>query len=256
MNLATGKYEKEKQFHNKRFKNDTERQNRVSKFYKISGSVFKKYENVLLENCKDMSCLEYGCGLSNYIFKLAEYDTKQLTGIDISPVAIEQAILKAKSLSLNNKITFLTMNAENLEFSDNSYDLIFGTGILHHLDLRKALSSVARTLKPDGKAIFIEPMGHNILINRFRKKTPSLRTEDEHPLLYCDLLYMSKHFSNVKLEFYCFTSLAASFFSNKFFFKFMLRSLELLDQIIFKIPFLRKQAWLVLIVLTKPIKIE
>jgi len=37
-----------------------------------------------------------------------------------------------------------------------------------------------------GSAIFIDPLGHNPAINMFRRSTPDLRTEDEHPLLLED----------------------------------------------------------------------
>jgi hypothetical protein len=48
-------------------------------------------------------------------------------------------------------------------------------------DLSLACSEIARVLRPGGPAIFVEPLGHNPLINAYRKRTPALRTVDEHP---------------------------------------------------------------------------
>jgi len=56
------------------------------------------------------------------------------------------------------------MNAEELKFADDYFDIVCGGAILHHLDLNKALSEIARVLKPDGKAIFVEPLGQILLL--------------------------------------------------------------------------------------------
>lgn len=55
-----------------------------------------------------------------------------------------------KQHAVNSKIKpkFLMMDAHKLEFSDNTFDVVFGAGILHHLDLELALSEVQRVLKP------------------------------------------------------------------------------------------------------------
>jgi ubiquinone/menaquinone biosynthesis C-methylase UbiE len=36
------------------------------------------------------------------------------------------------------------MDAENLTFSDNEFDVVSGRGILHHLDLNKCFSEISR----------------------------------------------------------------------------------------------------------------
>ena len=42
-----------------------------------------------------------------------------------------------------------------MSFADNSFDLICGTGILHHLDIHAAFHEISRTLRPDGIAVFV-----------------------------------------------------------------------------------------------------
>ena len=109
------------------------------------------------------------------------------TGIDISPVAIEMGVREAASRGLRDRTHFAVMNAEALDFPDASFDRVCGSGILHHLDLKKAYGEIARVLRPNGYGIFLEPLGHNPLINWYRRRTPQMRTEDEHPLLKSDL---------------------------------------------------------------------
>tara|TARA_B110000967_G_C18874037_1_gene557173 strand:+ start:176 stop:397 length:222 start_codon:yes stop_codon:yes gene_type:complete len=58
----------------------------------------------------------------------------------------EDDVLK-ESIELKNKFNksqfnFKVMDAHNSEFPDNTFDLIIGNGILHHLDFNVALQSI------------------------------------------------------------------------------------------------------------------
>ena len=248
------KLEREREFHDRRFAGDTERQQKVGKFYQIAKSITQAKEKMLLDSSKNAKVIEYGCGTGSYAFKLAENGAELVTGIDISPVAIEKAQQIAIAKGVAENTSFEVMNAENLEFAPNSYDLICGSGILHHLDLKLAMDSVVRVLQADGKAVFLEPLGHNFLINLYRRLTPSIRSEDEHPLLDKDLAAFKQHFHQVNVRYFYLTSLGASFLVGKPGFNLALKSLELLDSALLKIPGIKRQAWLVLIELSQPIK--
>src|SRR3546814_16824046 len=73
------------------------------------------------------------------------------------------------------------MNAEAMTFPDDSFDLVFGSGIIHHLDIDRAFGEIARVLRPGGRAVFIEPLGLNPAIELYLRFTPSARTPDEPP---------------------------------------------------------------------------
>ena len=246
--------EREKEFHDRRFAGETQRQQKVGKFYQITKSVQTEHERILLNSSPEAKIIEYGCGTGSYAFKLAQNGAELVTGIDISPVAIAKAQQEAISQDVTQNTSFEVMNAENLEFAPDSYDLICGSGILHHLDLNLAIDSIVKVLKPDGKAVFLEPLGHNVLIDLYRRLTPSIRSEDEHPLLDKDLAFLGQHFERVNIQYFYLTSLAASFIAGKPGFNTVLKSLELLDSALFKLPLIQKQAWIVSIELSKPIK--
>ena len=248
------KLEREKEFHDRRFAGKTNRQQKVGKFYQITRSVNQEYERILLNSSKEAKVIEYGCGTGSYAFKLAKNGAELVTGIDISSVAIEKAKQEAIAQEVVQNTSFEVMNAENLEFEADSYDLICGSGILHHLDLDLAIDSIVKVLKPDGKAVFLEPLGHNVLIDLYRRLTPSIRSEDEHPLLDKDLAFLGQHFQQVNIQYFYLTSLAASFIAGKPGFHTVLKSLELLDSALLKLPWIKKQAWIVSIELSKPIK--
>jgi ubiquinone/menaquinone biosynthesis C-methylase UbiE len=246
--------QREKDFHDRRFSNPEIRDKTVNRFYEITKSIHGDYKDFLFRNCKDSTVIEYGCGTHSHAFALAEREAQLVTAIDISPVAIEIAEATSRAKSVRGNLTFKIMNAEELEFDESSIDLIFGSGILHHLDIEKSLSSMVRVLHPSGKAIFIEPMGYNIFINLFRKLTPNIRSKDEHPLLHKDLVLFKKYFKNVEVKYFYLTSILASLLVGYPGFKIILDCLEYLDRLLFKIPLLRYQAWQVLISLSEPIK--
>ena len=67
-------------------------------------------------------------------------------------------------------------------FSDNTFDLVVGQSILHHLEWEVAIHELERILKPGGKAVFIEPLGDNPMAKLIRLVTPKARTRDEIPV--------------------------------------------------------------------------
>ncbi len=73
------------------------------------------------------------------------------------------------------------MDANQLEFPDDSFDVVFGRAILHHLDVERSLAEIHRVLRPGGFMLFKEPLGINPVSKVVRRLTPFARTEDERP---------------------------------------------------------------------------
>src|SRR3546814_11149342 len=78
------------------------------------------------------------------------------TGIDISDVAIERGRAWARQKGLAN-VRLEAMNAEAMAFPDDSFDLVLGSGITHHLDIDRAFAEIPRVLRPGGRAGFVVP---------------------------------------------------------------------------------------------------
>lgn len=91
--------------------------------------------------------------------------------------------------------TFMMMDAHRLEFPDHHFDVVFGTGILHHLDLDRALAEISRVLKPDGIFLFGEPLDTNPVGRLIRQLTPKARTADERALRQPELARIAKKFA-------------------------------------------------------------
>src|SRR5712692_5573664 len=154
------RHERERAYHNQAFAQGTRES--VGSYYNYIDNSTSCFRRILDVNCANRRVLEYGCGQGSHAFYLAARGAA-VTGIDLSDVAIDQGRDRARRERLD--VTFRVMDAERLDFEDDSFDLICGVAILHHLDLQKALSEVSRTLRPGGLAVFLEPLGHNPAIN-------------------------------------------------------------------------------------------
>lgn len=252
--MSDVRLEREREFHNKVF-GDSRRMGRkeLDSYYAICSS-FAHYRRVVDDHAgAGRSVLEYGCGEGSLAYHLAKSGAS-ITGIDLSDVAIRKAEERAARQQIAG-IDFRVMNAEELDLEDARFDLICGVAILHHLDLGKAYPELARVLKPGGRAIFLEPLGHNPLINLFRKATPHLRTVDEHPLLISDLGRARAYFGDLDARFFHLHTLLALPFRNAPFVGKLGRSLDAVDRVAFRcIPPLRRYAWQVVITLSRPIR--
>jgi SAM-dependent methyltransferase len=175
-------------------------------------------------------------------------------GVDISDVAVEKARQLARDLGFDN-IHPRVMNAEAMDLPDNSIDVISGFGIVHHLDIRRAFKEMARVLRPGGEAVFLEPLGHNPIINLYRKLTPGLRTPDEHPLLVSDVEVAREYFREVDAKFFNLSTFLALPLRRLRAFHGLVACLDWCDRAAFTIfPFTRRYAWQVRLKLSQPIK--
>ena len=106
-------------------------------------------------------------------------------------------------------------------------------------------------MKPNGILLFIEPLGTNPIINLYRKLTPKSRSSDEHPLVKKDFKLIKENFSNIKIKYYGFLTLIFFPFYKSSQKSIIFKWLIMLDQVFFKIKFIRLFAWSVLIIAKK-----
>src|SRR5256885_496031 len=130
------RYGRERSAHNKYFSEGTRKN--VDKYYRTTRKSRALYEQQLLARSPGRAALEYGCGMGSHSLFLARNGAARVVGIDLSDVAIAKA-RETASLRCLSQAEYSVMNAEHLQFADDSFDLICGTAILHHLDLDRAL---------------------------------------------------------------------------------------------------------------------
>ncbi len=231
---------REKDFHNKLHGSGEARSQ--NKYYKALYNLFEDFLSYLEKKTPNKNVLDFGCGNGVYAEKVVKFNPSQITAIDISEKAIE--IAKSKNLK---KIEYIVENCENTKLTSNNFDLIYGTGILHHLNLKKSLTEIERLLKNGGSLIFIEPLGTNPFINFYRKLTPSDRSKDEHPFTFSDIKYFESLFAKVKVSYYGFFTLLFLPLYKSPKNSILFNILNKMDKFFLKIPFFKFFAWAVLI---------
>ena len=102
----------------------------------------------------------------------------------------------------------------------------------------------------------VEPLGHNPVVNLFRKLTPNRRTENEAPLTEKDINYIKREFKEAAEERFYLVSLLAFFFyfafRSKRLFGVSQKLLHELDLMLFRrFPRLSKYSWYSLLILRK-----
>ena len=155
---------------------------------KIFASVLKKK--------KDLTILEIGSTSWKKFIDFEKYTPKKLVCINLSEKALKQGQKIAQELQTNKKCLheFKVMDAHNLEYPDQTFDIVFGQEILHHLDFELAIKEFARILKPGGQIVFVEPLGRNPVGKLIRWMTPNKRTAYERPLDKKEIKILKKYF--------------------------------------------------------------
>lgn len=115
--------------------------------------------------------LDAGCGSGEMSIYLAQHKAR-VVGVDVSRNLLSFGDVSARTSSVSNRVDFGQMSLYDLAFSDGAFDIVFGSAILHHLDLDRAVPEIARVLKGDGVAVFIEPHDDSELYKLLRRLVP------------------------------------------------------------------------------------
>jgi len=254
---------REREYHNQKRNESQETTERSSyllsqaKWYSVNRKSTECYEQWLTAHVKGKRVLDYGCGNGEASIQMAQLGAQEVYGIDISDLSVENGKKDIGQKGLSQTVKLIVADAEHTPFENDYFDIMFESGVLHHLDLSAAYKEIARVLKPSGKAICQETLGHNPLIHAYRKRTPHLRTswEVDHILHKKDVELAKQYFNKVEiLGFFHLASIAAVFLNGTSLFGPTLRILEIIDSVLLRIPFIQWQAWQVIFVLSEPKK--
>jgi SAM-dependent methyltransferase len=195
--------------------------------------------------------LELGCSDGRTSVELARAGAT-VVGIDISDVAIAKAREHARAAGVDSA-EFEIGDASSLDYADGSFDVVFGSSIVHHLDVGKVASEALRVVKADGCAIFLEPLGHNPLIRLYRALTPAARTPDERPLLSSDLELLCSGWAATEISYYDFFTLGTVPFRRLPGAARCTALARRADDTVFRTPLAQRLAWFALLRLRHPV---
>lgn len=249
--------DREKVFHDRYFSGEVHREEQ-SRFYEPLSrrAVHSRVIELLrpADTCPPGRLLHYGCGYNvSYNELLASGFGYTVSAIDISVEAIDRLLNELAARGVAG-VEVRQMDAHSLQFPDAHFDVVFGRGILHHLELDRAAREVHRVLKPGGIAVFVEPRAGNPLISLYRVLTPGKRTVDEHPLTEKDFDLLRRRFFRVSVANYFFLSLAAITIRPILGATYggVLKMTMALDESLFRyLPFLQKYSWIAVMHLEK-----
>ena len=99
---------------------------------------------------RDARLLEIGCGMGTDLLQFARGGA-HCTGIDLTPRSIE--ITRHRFRLYDADGAFMISDGEHLPFRDESFDVVYSNGVLHHTpDTAGAIREVHRVLRPGGTA--------------------------------------------------------------------------------------------------------
>ena len=94
--------------------------------------------------------LEVGCGMGSDLLQFARGGAL-CTGVDLTPRSIE--ISRHRFSLYGERGDFVLSDGEHLPFADESFDVVYSNGVLHHTpDTAGAIREVHRVLRPGGTA--------------------------------------------------------------------------------------------------------
>jgi 2-polyprenyl-3-methyl-5-hydroxy-6-metoxy-1,4-benzoquinol methylase len=152
----------------------------------------------------DQRLLDFGCGPGTYAVLFARIGY-EVWGFDVSPANIETARSIAASYGVADRTHFCEGIAERLDYPPESFDVVAGIDILHHVEIGLAIEECMRVLKPGGVAVFKEPIEapvfDRVRNSRFgralKSKWASFEshiTEDERKLSREDVCYIKRRY--------------------------------------------------------------
>jgi ubiquinone/menaquinone biosynthesis C-methylase UbiE len=134
------------------------------------------FVKAIRQRCSGKSILSYGSVKGGGLMPaLIDSHPKRLVVIDISEKEVQETKQEWDSAA-----EFHVMDGHALAFPDQSFDVVVGKAILHHMDFAAAIDEIRRILKPGGSALFVEPLRDNPFLKLARTLTPKARTPDGH----------------------------------------------------------------------------
>lgn len=148
-----------------------------------------------LGDVRGLRVLDIGCGAGEGAVYFALRGAK-VTAIDLSTGMLTVTGKVAARYGVSVKC--VQAKAEDLGLPDSTFDIVYASNMLHHVDMTACLGEVCRVLKPGGRFVSWDPLRHNPIINAYRKLAAGLRTEDEQPLSIGDLSTFRNSFQTVE----------------------------------------------------------
>lgn len=116
------------------------------------GMTLSNYIRLKFPDFKPAKILDAGCTIGHNTVPWAQtFPEAEVTGIDVAAPVLRYGHARAESMGV--PVHFRQMDATNMSFEDNSFDVVFSSMFLHELplkDIQAYLKEAYRVLKPGG----------------------------------------------------------------------------------------------------------
>jgi 2-polyprenyl-3-methyl-5-hydroxy-6-metoxy-1,4-benzoquinol methylase len=212
----------------------------------------KEFRFSILGSLQGKHVLDMGCGDGENSALLAKLGA-QVTGIDLSPKAIDLARAKAVVSGVEENVRFVCSPLETVDLLPNSFDLIWGNAILHHLieNLEVVFQRLTLWAKAGALMVFAEPVNFNRTLRQCRFHLP-IRTDatpDERPLEYAEVEIVRRYLPDFQMRHFSlfgrldrFILIDSNYERSPFLRRAVVNSIEFLDYVFLSLPIFQNLA--------------
>lgn len=178
----------------------TERMRRLVEY--DSPADTRTFATQLLGPLQGKQVLDVGCGEGHNAVRLALRGAT-VHAVDVSAVSVAETRRLAAQYNVEDRVHASIQDLHAPAFPDASFDLLSGFLVLHHLDHALTGREMSRLLRPDGKAVFMEPSAANPLImlarqylnGRFGIHRVTDQDIGDHPITQQAIEAIGQHFT-------------------------------------------------------------
>ncbi len=125
--------------------------------------------------------LDIGCGQGRATLELARLSGGQVVGLDIDQAALEVLSRRIEEERLTGRVQVVHGSMFELDFPDESFDLVWAEGALNIIGFEKGLRACRRLIKPNGflvvhEGAWLQPDPPQEIVDRWQPVFPEIDT--------------------------------------------------------------------------------
>jgi ubiquinone/menaquinone biosynthesis C-methylase UbiE len=105
--------------------------------------------------------LDIGCGSGGPALELARLSQGEIIGIDIHQPSLDRLTRKVEQAGLSDRVKAMNCSMFNMDFADESFDIIWAEGSIHVVSFKRGLQEWKRFLKPNGFMVVHDEKGNS-----------------------------------------------------------------------------------------------
>jgi len=175
---------------------------------------WRSYEFGYLGPLAGKSIIDIGCGYHPTPIYFALAGAERVCACDVSPKAVQFMRHLVNLYGVADRVTVYESPVERMPFASGEFDLMHGEAVLHHISLPPAAPEIRRVLKPGGRAVFKDPLGHNPILEFVRDHMPAVTGKSaakgtDRPMTVEDVEGFGRFFASYEYRTFGLTSMAA-----------------------------------------------